>query len=412
MELATSDDGVPYEATGSPNYGDVCLACPKDEPTPFAAPIDTLDEDGGVAFLLMESLGLTLEKLRLLPREVTLPPRDHDHAKGNKDSDRHPTHRLNSNPDNPIKRNVRLTLTKGIPGSCLDRGKDMLGMRSTLIACWLTSAASIQFSLRAASSRSRIPAVRCVSAADRVAVAISAWDGAGTPGEEGGYLVFDAGERIEVVEEGEPGGWWRGELNGRVGWFPAAFCTIEAAPTTAVAADSGSLLSGIVPSNPYVTSKAERLRAKFGDDEAEAQGMVLKSGVRRTELEDRLGKDVARFKAEQGPQSDEEPENRLINRVIGVLGTILTYNFFIIIGFFAWFMTGVFAQYGAHNYAIIGAFQANWVRGWARQGVWLWVRRRGEGWAWKNVASHQQEPRPSPSQPAGGSSSLHVLASS
>ena len=41
------------------------------------------------------------------------------------------------------------------------------------------------------------------------------------------YLTFAAGARIEVVEERESGGWWAGKLNGKLGWFPSSFCTIE-----------------------------------------------------------------------------------------------------------------------------------------------------------------------------------------
>eukprot|EP00965_Chrysotila_dentata_P199527 6179438-Pleurochrysis_carterae.AAC.2 len=59
-----------------------------------------------------------------------------------------------------------------------------------------------------------------------------------------------------------------------------------------------------------------------------------------------------------GDASEAEPS--LVRRTIDVLGTVLTYNFFIICAFFLWFLTGVGAQYGAQNDAIIQAFRGAW----------------------------------------------------
>ena len=42
---------------------------------------------------------------------------------------------------------------------------------------------------------------------------------------ETGRLHFRAGDVIEVVQQGEPAGWWEGSLNGQVGWFPSNFCS-------------------------------------------------------------------------------------------------------------------------------------------------------------------------------------------
>ena len=42
---------------------------------------------------------------------------------------------------------------------------------------------------------------------------------------EAGRLNFRAGDVIEVVQQGEPAGWWEGSLNGQVGWFPSNFCS-------------------------------------------------------------------------------------------------------------------------------------------------------------------------------------------
>ena len=42
---------------------------------------------------------------------------------------------------------------------------------------------------------------------------------------EAEQLCFQAGDVIEVVQQGETAGWWEGSLNGQVGWFPSNFCS-------------------------------------------------------------------------------------------------------------------------------------------------------------------------------------------
>ena len=91
-------------------------------------------------------------------------------------------------------------------------------------------------------------------------------------------------------------------------------------------------------SNPYVTSKADRMREKFG--EKSVVGQSARSGG-RAGVEDRLSEDIARFKAERGPDpsaltADEEPG--FLMKTIDTLGTILTFNFGIICLFFTWFL--------------------------------------------------------------------------
>lgn len=120
-----------------------------------------------------------------------------------------------------------------------------------------------------------------------------------------------------------------------------------------------SLLDGLIPekSNPYVTSKADRMRAAFGDQSV--VGQSARSGGRRA-AEDRLAEDIARFKVERGLDEPKEEDVGLLFKIIDTLGTILTYNFVIICLFFAWFLTGVGAQYGAQNTTLIEAFRAAW----------------------------------------------------
>jgi len=39
-------------------------------------------------------------------------------------------------------------------------------------------------------------------------------------------LTFQAGARITVITEREPGDWWKGEIGGKRGFFPSSFCDI------------------------------------------------------------------------------------------------------------------------------------------------------------------------------------------
>lgn len=82
----------------------------------------------------------------------------------------------------------------------------------------------------------------------------------------------------------------------------------------------------------------------------------------RLAAEDRLAEDIALFKAERGLDAavGEEEEEGMLQSTINTLGTVLTYNFFIIISFFAWFLTGVGMQFGAQNTVVIDAFRGAW----------------------------------------------------
>mmetsp|Transcript_75835 Transcript_75835/g.126428 ORF Transcript_75835/g.126428 Transcript_75835/m.126428 type:complete len:192 (+) Transcript_75835:15-590(+) len=126
-------------------------------------------------------------------------------------------------------------------------------------------------------------------------------------------------------------------------------------------ADDGDLFGGLISNedNPYITSSADRIRAKYGKEYVE--GRSARSGGRE-EAELRLAADIAEFKREKGISDAkiEIEEPTALQSVINTLGTILTFNFFIICIFFAWFLTGVGAQYGAQNDAIITAFRGAW----------------------------------------------------
>ncbi|EOD10688.1 hypothetical protein EMIHUDRAFT_240195 [Emiliania huxleyi CCMP1516] len=119
---------------------------------------------------------------------------------------------------------------------------------------------------------------------------------------------------------------------------------------------------------PATVSAARRVRAKYGDD---AAGFVdLSDSGERAKLS-RLESDLAQFKAERGladrrlaggaaAELQEEEEATPLARVINTLGTVLTFNFFVIILFFAWFLTGVGLQFGAHDEAVMNTFRTAW----------------------------------------------------
>lgn len=130
---------------------------------------------------------------------------------------------------------------------------------------------------------------------------------------------------------------------------PAPLALRPAAFTPEVEASSGLLDTIIMPeSNPYRTSKAERARAKWGD---EAGFVDLRNEREQGRLE-QLERDLNAFKAERGLSgralaggAADDPltggeEPGLLQKVINALGNVLTFNFFVIIIFFSWFLTG------------------------------------------------------------------------
>ena len=123
-----------------------------------------------------------------------------------------------------------------------------------------------------------------------------------------------------------------------------------AAPTVPVAAPTPAAM---MPPPPAVVappqSSSEYLKGEFAEDWAAAG------------RKDALLADVERFKAAKAATAPAEPEEEtLLDKTIDTLGTILTFNFFIIITFFAWFLTGVAAQFGFQSYDIINTFRSSW----------------------------------------------------
>lgn len=121
----------------------------------------------------------------------------------------------------------------------------------------------------------------------KVAVGLHDWPGDGNADR----LAFVTGDRIKVITQGEPDGWWLGSLpDGRRGWFPSSFCRIEDAnnnsKTAKAAADavsssigSSSRISvgpGGLLVNEFASALTSLFQSTFGIsmEETEAQELV------------------------------------------------------------------------------------------------------------------------------------------
>ena len=78
--------------------------------------------------------------------------------------------------------------------------------------------------------------------------------------------------------------------------------------------------------------------------------------ARAPTAEDRLIADAARFR-ERGTVVEAASENP-VQGLINVLGTVLGFNFVVIVGLFLWFLSGVFSLYALDNDTIIIAVKA------------------------------------------------------
>jgi len=146
-------------------------------------------------------------------------------------------------------------------------------------------------------------------------------------------------------------------------WYRPSVQAAQPAPAAAAYQDE-ALLGGVIAAdqNPYMASKVSRMKAKFGDN---TEGIMSPAQeAKRATNEAGLAADLAQFKAQEaakrGPQSAEQEENGMLQNVINTLGTVLTYNFFIIITFFVWFLVGAGQQLGMQQTTIIDTFRSFW----------------------------------------------------
>jgi len=79
----------------------------------------------------------------------------------------------------------------------------------------------------------------------------------------------------------------------------------------------------------------------------------------RERVEEALAADIARFEAKRSAEY-ESASSGALSKAIGVLGTVLTYNFFVVVAFFLWFVVGVAFQLLADDATVIGAFRSVW----------------------------------------------------
>mmetsp|Transcript_14682 Transcript_14682/g.24896 ORF Transcript_14682/g.24896 Transcript_14682/m.24896 type:complete len:207 (-) Transcript_14682:280-900(-) len=74
---------------------------------------------------------------------------------------------------------------------------------------------------------------------------------------------------------------------------------------------------------------------------------------------DDLLADISEFRRTRDTSNDTE-KNAKLKQAIGVLGTVLSYNFVIIIGFFLWFVTGCVVKFGFESDVVIDGFTGLW----------------------------------------------------
>jgi hypothetical protein len=72
-----------------------------------------------------------------------------------------------------------------------------------------------------------------------------------------------------------------------------------------------------------------------------------------------LLEDISEFRRTRDTSGDTE-KNAQLKKAVSVLGTILSYNFVIIVGFFLWFITGCAVKFGLKSDVVIDAFTGLW----------------------------------------------------
>ena len=110
------------------------------------------------------------------------------------------------------------------------------------------------------------------------------------------------------------------------------------------------------------TSFAERLEAEGKPLTPELQESLGALQVADVSVggggEDML-KDIAEFRR-SAPKKRVEDGKDGLRRVVSVCGTVLSYNFIIIIGFFLWFLAGCFGKFVLESDVVIDSFTGKW----------------------------------------------------
>ena len=85
------------------------------------------------------------------------------------------------------------------------------------------------------------------------------------PADGEGELSLKIGDRILITEEGAPGDWWAGELNGVVGYFPIDFCRVEeeeAAPAAGASASGATAATASTPAEQPPTEADVKFKVR------------------------------------------------------------------------------------------------------------------------------------------------------
>lgn len=78
------------------------------------------------------------------------------------------------------------------------------------------------------------------------------------------------------------------------------------------------------------------------------------------DMED-LGADIERYrKRESGQRLDSVGEESLSSGAKDIISTIITIDFFVVIGFLLWFISGVVSSYGFSNSFLLDQFNDKW----------------------------------------------------
>jgi len=98
------------------------------------------------------------------------------------------------------------------------------------------------------------------------------------------------------------------------------------------------------PANPGTSASSP-----VEEVDANTQGMVAQmeanEGAVSDPFEQSMLDDIAEFKRTRNVDPVEDDKNAQLKKVVTVLGTVLSYNFVIIIGFFLWFLTGCIGKF-------------------------------------------------------------------
>lgn len=114
-------------------------------------------------------------------------------------------------------------------------------------------------------------------------------------------------------------------------------------------------------------STMDAVMSKIGQGNDASESAVAKgrqqastTPTKLVDMED-LGADIERYrKRESGQRLDSVGEESLSSGAKDVISTIITIDFFVVIGFLLWFISGVVSSYGFSNSFLLDQFNDKW----------------------------------------------------